>query len=81
MPLQMDNVSCRPETLRMDPQQRLLLEAAHEALIMALNLDGSAARTSVMIGVGAGDYVTISSHLGVGMYAATGQRFIVGNNL
>ena len=61
----------------MDPQQRLLLEAAHEALIMSLNSDGSAARTSVMIGVGAGDYVTISSHLGVGMYAATGQCLTV----
>ena len=68
---------CRPETLRMDPQQRLLLESAHESLTLAKSSIGSAARTSVMVGIGAGDYVTISAHLGVGLYAATGQCHII----
>jgi acyl transferase domain-containing protein len=56
----------------MDPQQRLLLEKSWEALT-AVKHDGAlATRTAVIVGIGTVDYTSISSHLGVGIYVATG---------
>lgn len=57
----------------MDAQQRLLLEKSWEALQGAGNAAADAsARTSVIVGIGTVDYTSMSSHLGVGIYVATG---------
>ena len=64
-------LSCRPEAVAMDPQQRLLLERSWEALQQAPSVqDGS--DTSVIVGIGTVDYTGMASHLGVGIYVATG---------
>jgi len=64
-------LSCRPEAIAMDPQQRLLLERSWEALQQAPSVqEGS--NTSVIIGIGTVDYTGMASHLGVGIYVATG---------
>ena len=55
----------------MDAQQRLLLEHSFEALAAAPGLAGPE-RTAVFVGIGTVDYVTMSAHLGVGMYVASG---------
>lgn len=55
----------------MDAQQRLLLERFHEAL-RAVPAPNIAQRTAVFVGIGTVDYVTMSAHLGVGMYVASG---------
>ena len=56
----------------MDAQQRLLLEHSSEALAAA-PAPGSPQRTAVFVGIGTVDYVTVSAHLGVGMYVASGE--------
>ena len=55
----------------MDPQQRLLLEHSWEALqqVPCGEADPS---TSVIVGIGTVDYTSMASHLGPGIYAATG---------
>lgn len=58
----------------MDAQQRLLLERSWELLQQSLNPTAGKA-TSVFVGIGTVDYTTMSSHLGVGMYVATGKLF------
>jgi acyl transferase domain-containing protein len=55
----------------MDAQQRLLLERSFEALAIA-PVAANAQRTAVFVGIGTVDYVTMSAHLGVGMYVASG---------
>ncbi len=57
----------------MDAQQRLLLEHSFEALAAAPGL-ASPERTAVFVGIGTVDYVTMSAHLGVGMYVASGAN-------
>lgn len=65
--------TCRPEAGQMDAQQRLLLENVYEALSQAGSATGRAARTAVIVGIGAVDYVTLSTdHLGVGSYSLSG---------
>ena len=54
----------------MDPQQRLLLEGSWEALLLAKLLETP--DTSVIVGIGTVDYTSMCSHLGVGIYVATG---------
>ena len=56
----------------MDAQQRLLLERSFEALAAEL-AGANAQRTAVFVGIGTVDYVTMSAHLGVGMYVASGS--------
>jgi hypothetical protein len=65
------NLLCRPEAAHMDPQQRLLLEHSWEALqqVPCGEVDPS---TSVIVGIGTVDYTGMASHLGPGIYAATG---------
>ena len=55
----------------MDPQQRMLLETAHAAL--QASSDTSSLQTSVLIGIGTVEYTTLTSHLGTGIYVATGK--------
>ena len=55
----------------MDAQQRLLQEHSFEALTAANGL-ATPDRTAVFVGIGTVDYVTMSAHLGVGMYVASG---------
>lgn len=55
----------------MDPQQRLLLEASWEALLLTRLQENS--NTSVIVGIGTVDYTSMCSHLGVGIYVATGK--------
>jgi hypothetical protein len=64
----------RPEAVHMDAQQRLLLERAWEALQAAPDQASvaAAARTAVIVGIGTVDYTSMSAHLGVGIYVATG---------
>ena len=57
----------------MDAQQRLLLEHSSEALAVA-PVVADAQRTAVFVGIGTVDYVTMSAHLGVGMYVASGAK-------
>lgn len=69
----------RPEAVRMDAQQRLLLERAWEALAAASPAgrapdQDAAADTAVLVGIGTVDYTSMSAHLGVGIYTATGTR-------
>lgn len=55
----------------MDAQQRLLLERSWETLQHnAFAEDGHI--TSVIVGIGTVDYTSMASHLGVGIYVATG---------
>lgn len=56
----------------MDSQQRLLLEVAFEVLSQIESGTGSTARTAVMVGIGTVDYITMSAHLGNGIYVASG---------
>ena len=56
----------------MDAQQRLLLERSYEVLQQSTHMDG-AARTSVAVGIGTVDYTSMASHLGMGIYVATGE--------
>ena len=77
------HLSCRTEAIYMDPQQRLLLEGSWEALLLTKVQETP--DTSVIVGIGTVDYTSMCSHLGVGIYVATGaslsdtscQRFIV----
>ena len=62
--------SCRTEAIYMDPQQRLLLEGSWEALLMTKLQETP--DTSVIVGIGTVDYTSMCSHLGVGIYVATG---------
>ena len=63
----------RPEAVHMDAQQRLLLEKSWEALQAAPAGAYDSARTAVIVGIGTVDYTSMSSHLGVGIYVATGN--------
>ena len=59
----------------MDAQQRLLLERSMEALqASAPDQATPPARTSVIVGIGTVDYTSMSAHLGVGIYVATGMQ-------
>ncbi len=59
----------------MDGQQRLLLEQAWETLASSPNSDSTAAvSTAVIVGIGTVEYNTIASHLGNGIYVATGNE-------
>ena len=55
----------------MDAQQRLLLERSWEALQHGTFAEDSHI-TSVIVGIGTVDYTGMASHLGVGIYVATG---------
>ena len=57
----------------MDAQQRLLLERGLEALHAPAGTAPDA-RTAVVVGIGTVDYTSMSAHLGVGIYVATGMR-------
>lgn len=58
----------------MDAQQRLLLERSWEVLQAGPQQDViSAAATSVFVGIGTVEYTAMASHLGIGIYMATGQ--------
>lgn len=62
----------------MDGQQRLLLEKAWEALSVAEGQSsGAALSTAVVVGIGTVEYNTISAHLGLGIYVATGNTFLL----
>ena len=61
----------------MDAQQRLLLESAQEALSQGVSATGSATRTAVMVGITSPDYEAMSTHLSVGIYAASGGTHIL----
>ena len=57
----------------MDGQQRLLLEQSWECLEASATFTPAAAiGTAVFVGIGTVEYNTISAHLGVGIYVATG---------
>lgn len=56
----------------MDAQQRHLLESAYEVLNQTESAIGSTARTAVMVGIGTVDYISMSVHLGNGIYVASG---------
>ena len=60
----------------MDPQQRLLLEGTWEALLLTRLQETP--NTSVIVGIGTVDYTLMCSHLGAGMYVATGAFFNYG---
>ena len=60
----------------MDPQQRLLLEKSWEALLLTKFQETP--NTSVIVGIGTVDYTSMCSHLGAGMYVATGALFCYG---
>ena len=66
---------CRPEAMNMDPQQRLLLEQTYEVLSSSPNKADTIINTAtaVVVGIGTVEYNSISSHLGVGIYVATGD--------
>ena len=55
----------------MDAQQRILLERSWEALHQEASLEGDSI-TNVIVGIGTVDYTGMASHLGVGIYVATG---------
>ena len=58
----------------MDAQQRLLLERSWEVLPNGPQQDVSpAGATSVFVGIGTVEYTAMASHLGIGIYMATGQ--------
>ena len=58
----------------MDGQQRLLLQQAWEALSSRPDNGGAAAvSTAVVVGIGTVEYNTIATHLGNGIYVATGR--------
>ncbi len=57
----------------MDAQQRLLLEQSWEVLQAAPASAHDSATTAVIVGIGTVDYTFMSSHLGVGIYVATGR--------
>lgn len=58
----------------MDAQQRLLLERSWEVLQNGPRQDvSSAGATSVFVGIGTVEYTAMASHLGIGIYMATGQ--------
>ena len=65
---------CRPEAIHMDAQQRLLLDRSWEVLQAGHQLDASSAgATAVFVGIGTVEYTAMASHLGIGIYMATGQ--------
>lgn len=58
----------------MDGQQRLLLEQAWEVLSAhAATSPAVVTSTAVIVGIGTVEYNSISAHLGVGIYVATGE--------
>lgn len=65
----------RPEAVQMDPQQRLLIEHCYEALSVSSTGDGlfRGGTTSVFVGVASAEYLALSGHLGVTIFAATGM--------
>ena len=60
----------------MDPQQRVLVQHAWEALAGSACTEGSVA--SVAIGIGTVEYTSLASHLGNGIFTATGECQIGG---
>ena len=64
----------RPEAMHMDPQQRLLLERSWEALQVGSQPEpGASNQTAVFVGIGTIEYTAMASHLGIGIYMATGK--------
>lgn len=61
--------------MQMDPQQRLLIEHCYEALSVASTGEGLSRRgtTAVYVGVASAEYLALSGHLGVTIFAATGM--------
>ena len=58
----------------MDAQQRMLLERSWEVLQAGCQLDASSAgATAVFVGIGTVEYTAMASHLGIGIYMATGR--------
>lgn len=55
----------------MDAQQRILLERSWEALHQH-SFEDTIPNTAVIVGIGTVDYTGMASHLGAGIYVATG---------
>ena len=61
----------------MDAQQRLLLERSWEALQAGPEQEaGLLGSTAVFVGIGTVEYTAMASHLGTGIYMATGTLWL-----